>query len=652
MFRDCCIYFQAIFGGHISGRRLRGVKVNPIYQDNDSGRSGCATHPQCDSSVPVGEIQIEMYESLPRYRVFQPRELAPNVPQTCPLGSSRVPYVWTGREARLGGVEREDRSQHFSELSLPKMNRCDGAIYTENENPTASNRRSSFHDDGNEKHTDPKPYPETESKYKKDGTPRSATEDAPDPKVSKTVSPSTSCSSSSVRPSHASSVSQVSRVKRRPTPRLHKSKKVILKRQLSDVPEQNSLSDNEEEMDDTELVSDDETDNYDDSVVPGHDDGDCSENFTDNYDEETLSVSDEMCHTVSYTGGEDSGLDKLFSANNGNTNLINNIINSRDLSFDMDNFTRSPNKEILVLLLSKSMLSLDNITELFSCSEMECCKINKEIVPYLMLDYNRQEIKGISKHGPENDMFAHKQSSGLGENIWPNSNTLCTEFSSTNAHNSFQEIASLLTDCQCDTRSNLKCCCGHEVLHMLQRNENGILPDEEFWKLFGTCFSKDTTLVQCTEEFCETLGQTQKLQSERSKFSNSNLVLSSVTDTPCQKHVEQNPQPVCPDFRDTLLPKEGALSVECRTQTTLFQGANFEEVRNSGPFNEGIDFYAHLNEDSAHVNRPFQKVNEEDQVCDKGVAKELVRQTNPRTKDEADDCLILKVNVNTMSLRN
>nr|KAG5697363.1 hypothetical protein BaRGS_004089 [Batillaria attramentaria] len=61
---------DALFGGNISGRRLRGVKVNPIYQENDlAGRPpGHSTDTQSESALPIGEIQIEMYESLPRNR--------------------------------------------------------------------------------------------------------------------------------------------------------------------------------------------------------------------------------------------------------------------------------------------------------------------------------------------------------------------------------------------------------------------------------------------------------------------------------------------------------------------------------------------------------------------------------------------------------
>ncbi|XP_076465378.1 uncharacterized protein LOC143297092 [Babylonia areolata] len=58
---------DALFGGHISGRRLRGVKINPIYQGSEPGvleRSPADT--QSESALPIGEIQIEVYDSLPR----------------------------------------------------------------------------------------------------------------------------------------------------------------------------------------------------------------------------------------------------------------------------------------------------------------------------------------------------------------------------------------------------------------------------------------------------------------------------------------------------------------------------------------------------------------------------------------------------------
>lgn len=62
---------QALYGGNIAGRRLRGVKINPIYQECDVRRGGSEgdgdhSNSQSEGALPVGEIQIEMYESLPR----------------------------------------------------------------------------------------------------------------------------------------------------------------------------------------------------------------------------------------------------------------------------------------------------------------------------------------------------------------------------------------------------------------------------------------------------------------------------------------------------------------------------------------------------------------------------------------------------------
>ncbi|CAL1534107.1 unnamed protein product [Lymnaea stagnalis] len=71
---------EAIYGGHISGRRLRGVKVNPIYEENEAIRNGDGSDTQSECGVPVGEITIEMYESLPRHRPIRLSVSAPDMP--------------------------------------------------------------------------------------------------------------------------------------------------------------------------------------------------------------------------------------------------------------------------------------------------------------------------------------------------------------------------------------------------------------------------------------------------------------------------------------------------------------------------------------------------------------------------------------------
>ncbi|XP_076444031.1 uncharacterized protein LOC143282314 [Babylonia areolata] len=77
---------QALYGGNISGRRLRGVKINPIYQENDpGGRDGQSGDTMSESALPIGEIQIEVYESLPRncHRSFLPSWHQPAEPSAC-----------------------------------------------------------------------------------------------------------------------------------------------------------------------------------------------------------------------------------------------------------------------------------------------------------------------------------------------------------------------------------------------------------------------------------------------------------------------------------------------------------------------------------------------------------------------------------------
>ncbi|KAH9500978.1 hypothetical protein Btru_069395 [Bulinus truncatus] len=105
--------FTAIYGGHISGRRLRGVKVNPIFEENDVTRLGEGGDTQSECGVPVGEIQIEMYESLPRHATIRHCRSAPIASngQAKGGGGGEVP---PSRQALNRGVTRRDSDKENS----------------------------------------------------------------------------------------------------------------------------------------------------------------------------------------------------------------------------------------------------------------------------------------------------------------------------------------------------------------------------------------------------------------------------------------------------------------------------------------------------------------------------------------------------------
>ncbi|XP_013061498.2 uncharacterized protein LOC106050949 [Biomphalaria glabrata] len=105
---------EALYGGHISGRRLRGVKVNPIFQENEGSRDACDT--QSEGGVPVGEIQIEMYESLPRHRSVRHTLSAPVVV----IGQTRSTGVLPDHS---DPVKNGNNTRHKSETENSLKNR-------------------------------------------------------------------------------------------------------------------------------------------------------------------------------------------------------------------------------------------------------------------------------------------------------------------------------------------------------------------------------------------------------------------------------------------------------------------------------------------------------------------------------------------------
>ncbi|KAK0042116.1 ATP-dependent DNA helicase PIF6, partial [Biomphalaria pfeifferi] len=104
----------AIYGGHISGRRLRGVKVNPIFQENEGSRDACDT--QSEGGVPVGEIQIEMYESLPRHRSVRHTLSAP----VMVIGKTRSTGVLPKQSDT---VKNDNNTKHKSETENSLKNK-------------------------------------------------------------------------------------------------------------------------------------------------------------------------------------------------------------------------------------------------------------------------------------------------------------------------------------------------------------------------------------------------------------------------------------------------------------------------------------------------------------------------------------------------
>ncbi|XP_067667523.1 uncharacterized protein [Haliotis asinina] len=93
--KPSCTLFKswAIFGGHISGRRLRGVKINPIFHDPELyysgvGASAASRHPDVQNQ---SQIHIDVYESLPRpSRRARLRRLVHSDPDLDIEGSSEV----------------------------------------------------------------------------------------------------------------------------------------------------------------------------------------------------------------------------------------------------------------------------------------------------------------------------------------------------------------------------------------------------------------------------------------------------------------------------------------------------------------------------------------------------------------------------------
>ncbi|KAK6188301.1 hypothetical protein SNE40_004504 [Patella caerulea] len=64
---------ETLFSGHLPGRRLRGIKLNPIFHER--GYEDLHLRSQSESDLTADDINLRVYESLPRSKLFHSKPL-------------------------------------------------------------------------------------------------------------------------------------------------------------------------------------------------------------------------------------------------------------------------------------------------------------------------------------------------------------------------------------------------------------------------------------------------------------------------------------------------------------------------------------------------------------------------------------------------
>ncbi|GFR62312.1 hypothetical protein ElyMa_003578600, partial [Elysia marginata] len=468
----------AIYGGHISGRRLRGIKINPIYHESDAAclrnatRKGEGGQFPPESVEPVGEIQFEVYESIP----------AP--------------------ASRLQRQHRYEHHDHDSYDSAEAEDRPDDAEQAGQEGTAQTVVRRQV--------SGKKQYLQRQERM---DAVSSMDEDAPDylepgldqltPVTSGYSSPSTSSRPSpKVDRAESGKSSASSNDYAAPQP-------LRRQRQLTAVQEQSIVAEEEEEE---EVQEDSGNLSSEDVYEEGH--------SSDNRGLETTSCSvipdigEEKCHFVNFTDGKGGRNDELFSSQESNQNIINSFISyRRELSIDKDitsNFSWDENNDKPALLsqTDKSVRCFDKLTMLPLYSDIHNTSPVTS-VDHINNNYGTVPDRMLKQNGPLKEVdqyfqFLHKHSDSLSESeqavedlnvCIANSEDDPSAVSETHKRQQSTNCSKaadctvVKEKCNCNGRPTLKCACGRAALQKL-------LHDKRMVKRFDIGYALDCSIVE------------------------------------------------------------------------------------------------------------------------------------------------------------
>lgn len=483
------------------------MKINPIYQENDSSRNGDSTDTQSDTSVPVGEIQIEMYESLPRHRMVRPSRSAPNLPY---LPSTAISSIPDGKEqesdALAEPVERNGQLSGFSHSQSSKDAEDDVNDNQKEDTITLHSR---------EKENVEMDYNASVDRgYRKQLTRQTgvdATSGDPDvidtvPSPRKTpVPPSAPIISSS---SHTQGSSTL---KRKGTPRFFKPRNYLRSKQLSAVQEDRSIIEVEDTGEnfltesETTALNDNEENIINDCKIDNREHISCLNDFV------TYHADNESCHSMNTTNQQHHGCNKVKSIPDEDITFKENIANKQGSTTDTDLSILSSSEEIIQISRNKDVYYLDKIALVPSyshihntspVSSIDHINNNNETVPDLMLQHNGT-LHGVSRYGPINGL--NKQSPVLdGHDYIPretqelNAIYALSNNSSVDSDNKYLGQEPIVSDCDCGGRPTLKCSCGRKALQNIFKEQYVIkCTDKPARDNNDKSLTEDTTSVSC-----------------------------------------------------------------------------------------------------------------------------------------------------------
>ncbi|RUS70134.1 hypothetical protein EGW08_022105 [Elysia chlorotica] len=503
---------QAIYGGHISGRRLRGIKINPIYHESDAANlrigAGKDGEGQPGEVEPVGEIQFEVYESIP--------------PPDNQL-----------RRQDTYQQDEEDQESFDSEEAEEEWQRRVDRDYHEYETTSSPGRDVT----ARKQHLRRQERINAVSSLDED--PPGFMDPVPD-QVTPVTSGYSSPSSDRSWSSHNDNQSSLAHHRRH---------------QLSVVHEQSILA---EEDEDTEVLEDSgnlsSDDLYDGAYSP--DTGGLDKCL---YPDTT---GQETCHIVTFTGGKEGKIDELFSGQEPNQNIINDYLNHRqEFSLDKDfssphSFDENNESSAFFSQRDKAYLSLGKISMLPSYSNIHHTSPVTS-VDYMNNNYGAVPDRMLQQNGPLKEVdryfeFIHKQSPSLhdsGEGGEEDKMTIpslgdkgsldstalrCAK--QTNITKNVDAAAVVKEKCDCNGRPTLKCACGRAALQkllyekrMVKRYEFGYHVDCSIVELSTTenvnedeksdtksdkNENEDSNATKCRQPFC---GKVKSILVNRSK---------------------------------------------------------------------------------------------------------------------------------------
>lgn len=631
------------------------MKINPIYQENDNGRCGNGTDTQSDTSVPVGEIQIEMYESLPRHRIVRPSRSAPNLPH----GRSSIPpgisFMNKDQEAASINTEFVGETLSSSDFSLQTASHetreelvdLPGEEAENVENTSEENRRSM------EDQTS-----QTDRENRKQLTRQTgidATADDPDVVEIAHLPVADTISSSSSRNSSSSTRTENIKIKRRATPRFIKPKNFRRKRQLSAVAEQSSFIENEEAKkdDDTETTAADMDSKTYNFVMQNNSGNNSCQNDAIN-----VCTIDESCLAKNNLNETLRQNNKSLSQDYENKNLTNNTLNEECKLHDTDVPILSSDSDILPVSKRKAIYSLDKIAMLPSFSNIhntspagsvDYINNNNETVPDLMLQFNGQ-MNGVSRNGQVNVLVKSSPRHDGEEYFTWDSQSLKVVYSLSNSSSIDSDNKSLnhgVTDCSCDGMPTLKCPCGRKALqkllaekHLLKYNDSSYYENKSV--------QKEITSADCIKTPAKQYTQNKQPDFDGSWSIQLDNDIDQITESPPKEIPEKKIHVLKSILHSVVSPKDSTSTAE-RKIVTFSADTVFNEDKGVVYLKECISpsdlslLITEIQDDDGLDNPAFEDIKEDGQISASKGKKKSKKQSKSKCKTASDDSLILKV---------